>query len=211
MGNRSSAREGDTEINKSHPDDDLASYPQNRARLSKRTVFYAELISEKALPADLPAVKVLINDRIASSAVDQLRDSEMLAQKLAKEVVFDLLNDRHSPERLGTLLKYVFSYESLLQPARDLLYWSLHLPQSYGSIYWMSKQSIQQMGQYEKQALASISQQWLLRPETRIHIITPLLICSFLQQANVALTLSELATATLPLAKVQAVYPSMHL
>jgi hypothetical protein len=112
----------------------------------KQTLVYAELISEKSLPADLPPIKVLINESLATSAVDQIRDSHHIANELSKELVMDMLTDKKSPEKLGTLLKHVFKYESLLQPTRELIYWSLKLPTTYQPIYELTKSSFDYVG-----------------------------------------------------------------
>ncbi|RYG99098.1 hypothetical protein EON65_50635 [archaeon] len=70
------------------------------ARIGNKT-FYAEIVTDKPLPADVPPIKVLINEQLAATAVDTLRDSQALAHELSKELVVDYLTNRNSPAHLG--------------------------------------------------------------------------------------------------------------
>lgn len=103
---------------------------------------YAELISDGSLPSDLPTIKVLINDSLATTAVDQLRDSQVAAHELSKSLIVDVLTDKHTPPKLGIILQSIFSYESLLQPTRDLIYWSIQIPSTFNPIYQQTKQTL---------------------------------------------------------------------
>lgn len=78
-------------------------------RIGNRT-FYAEIITDKAMPADVPPIKVLINDQLAATAVDTLRDSQALAHELSKELVVDYLTNKHSPAHVGTQLHFFVFY-----------------------------------------------------------------------------------------------------
>eukprot|EP01039_Chlorochromonas_danica_P008286 gene8286-9136_t len=147
---------------------------EKRGTTVAKASFYAELLSDKGLPSDLPPIKVLINDQLATTAVDQLRDSQVAAHELAKNLVIDMLRDKDSPKKLGTLLQYVFKYESLLQPTRDLLYWSLRLPTTYSPIYSQLKYTFNYAESAQQEQLAALSKSWLLDPQTKREIIIPL-------------------------------------
>ena len=98
---------------------------ESKGENQKPISFYAEIITDKTLPTDIPPIKVLIHEQIVSTATDSIRDSEIVVNQLSKSLILEFLNNPSSPEKLGTLLRYVLGYEYLLQPTRELIYWSL--------------------------------------------------------------------------------------
>jgi len=67
----------------------------------------------------------MLNEHIASSAVDSLRDSKLIADELAKEWIMNSLSDRKNIIRFGFILQDLFSYEPVLSPTRWLVNWTI--------------------------------------------------------------------------------------
>lgn len=168
-------------------------------QITRSTSVYAEIVSDQGLPADLPPIKVLINDQLASTAVDQLRDSQVAAHDLAKTLVVDMLTDQQSPAKLGIMLKHIFSYESLLLPTRELIYWSLQLPSTYEPIRSQSTAAVGCLDKHSAaQRLATVSESWLLHPATRTQVLAPLLTWTCAQQDLAVQPLTALAKDSIP-------------
>lgn len=141
---------------------------------SFETTIVAEIISSKKkstvndnetevditpdLPTDLPPVKVLIHDRISSTAIDQLKDSEKLVNEIAKSLVLDVLTDEQTKFQFGKILKNILTYESVQTPTRDLIYWSIHTDATFKSLYPISKANFNQwfVSDYNKKYLTGI-------------------------------------------------------
>eukprot|EP01031_Cornospumella_fuschlensis_P032744 gene32744-39584_t len=151
------------------------------ARIGTKT-FYAEIITDKALPADVPPIKVLINEQLAATAVDTIRDSQALAHELSKKLVVDYLTNKNSSEHVGIVLKVATSYESILKPTRDLIYWSLQFPCSIDPIATNAKSIINYI---PVETVSILAQDWLKHPVTKKDIIVPLLTWTF-QQPDVS-------------------------
>eukprot|EP01031_Cornospumella_fuschlensis_P028915 gene28915-34894_t len=145
------------------------------ARIGTKT-FYAEIITDKALPADVPPIQVLINEQLAATAVDTIRDSQALAHELSKKLVVDYLTNKCSSEHFGIMMKVATSYESILKPTRDLIYWSLQ----FDSIASNAK-SIIKKDYIPVEAVSVLAQDWLKRPVTKKDVIVPLLTWTFQQ------------------------------
>lgn len=108
-----------------HQEEQGSSALRHSKKVMEPISLYAEIVTDKALPADIPPIKVLIHDQIVSTAADSIRDSETVVNQLSKALILDFLTSPTSPEKFGTLLRYVFGYEYLVQPSRELIYWSL--------------------------------------------------------------------------------------
>lgn len=91
------------------------------------TKIYAELVSNHPLPLDIPPLKVLINEQIATTTADSLKNSEVLAHNLAKSLILDFLTPQNAGA-FGTIIRRMLSFEYTLQSTRNLLFWSLKIP-----------------------------------------------------------------------------------
>ena len=87
-----------------------------------------------ALDTDL--MKHLVQDTLTSSAVDSLRESQQLANSIAKSLVLEVLTRTENRGKLGELLQYTFAADTVLTPTRELLYWSLELEHTFKNIVW---------------------------------------------------------------------------
>jgi len=67
----------------------------------------------------------MLNERIASSAVDSLRDSKLIADELVKEWIMKSSSDRKNIIRFGFILQDLFLYEPVLSPTRWLVNWTI--------------------------------------------------------------------------------------
>jgi len=93
----------------------------------KNIAFYAELVSDFSNGKDFLPIQVLVKESIKFSAVESLRDSHLIANQLAKNLVIDVFKHPDSINKLGQILQYMFNYDGVLQPTRNLVYWSLGL------------------------------------------------------------------------------------
>lgn len=90
-------------------------------------------------PESLPPVQTVINDSIAFTAADQIKENQEMVNESAKKLVTEFLSSRKAAVQSGMFLGSLFRYESILQPTRDLVYWSLHLPTTYNPIFYQAK------------------------------------------------------------------------
>ncbi len=91
------------------------------------TKIYAELISDHPLPLDIPPLKVLINEQIASTTADSLRNSSVIAHNLAKSMILDVLTPQNI-KSFGKMSQRMLGLDYTLQSTRSILFWSLRFP-----------------------------------------------------------------------------------
>eukprot|EP01035_Chromulina_nebulosa_P066063 gene66063-90407_t len=107
------------------PEDNSKAIPQQSSTVSttRKLIKYAEIVNAQgfALP-----IKILINSTIASTAVDSLRDSQDIANQLAKDWLIQFLDDKSNQKKFGYFLQDLFSYEPVLSPTRWLVHWSVN-------------------------------------------------------------------------------------
>ena len=161
---------------------------------------YAELISRE----NIPPIKVYLNRHISSSAVESLKDSEALAMQLAKQLVIETLTEKEMPNKFGELLRYIFAYESIRQPTRWLVYWSLNENSNVRYMntftrwqldWWMQNGGVPQVG--------SLCDWWLRDRQSREATINPLLKWTLRQRETVVNPTTAIVVSSLPYAKVR--------
>ncbi|KAJ1392817.1 hypothetical protein B484DRAFT_280557 [Ochromonadaceae sp. CCMP2298] len=156
---------------------------------------YAELSGV----SDFPPIRVLINEQFTSSAVDSLKDSEEVLRVLSKSIVMDILHDKKMPGKFGELLQYTFSGEPVLQPTRELLYWSLKTPEVSRNTQALAKWHLSNYADsYGVPQVSALSQWWLQHPPVQQEVIKPLLLWTGQQRELAVLPLAEVVSNLLP-------------
>jgi hypothetical protein len=156
---------------------------------------YAELSGV----SDFPPIRVLINEQFTSSAVDSLKDSEEVLRVLSKSIVMDILHDKKMPGKFGELLQYTFSGEPVLQPTRELLYWSLKTPEVSRNTQALAKWHLSNYADsYGVPQVSALSQWWLHHPPVQQEVIKPLLLWTGQQRELAVLPLAEVVSNLLP-------------
>ena len=199
---------------------DTADTSKHRHRL------YAEIV-DNDIDGRSP-LRVLVHETLSSSAVDSIRDSQQLANELAKCLIIEVLDRSENPGKLGLLLQYLFEYDAVLSPTRELIYWSLIQDETvkntifYTNLnrnYWLGLSALgqhvrtnrgveRQRGAKEltQEALLALAIQWLSDPETRKVVINPLLDWTLKSQESVITPLADLTAEYIPTAKVRRLY-----
>ena len=108
---------------------DWALAGEDSAAISAATSVIATLAADP-----LSGVQQLVNDKLALSASDTIKESHDDAERLAKKLVLEALNKVEYRNEFGKVLEYIFSVESVRRPTRDLIYWSVSLPLSLNEI-----------------------------------------------------------------------------
>ena len=151
--------------------------------------------SENAGKSLLPQPSGIVREHISSTAVDSIRDSQQTGNELAKANIMEVLKDKKSIIQFGELLSYSFSYESVLKPTRDLIYWSIQTEDSLKSLAHVSQSGIEDWSKSRgKIDLTPPIKQWVLSRETRIVTINPLLTWTLREKS---LSLEPLAVAVI--------------
>jgi hypothetical protein len=150
-------------------------------------------------------IKDLLNEQISSTAVDSLRDSQQVANEMAKTIIYDVLKDKDTKGKFGELLQFLFAYESVLHPTRWLVYWSLNLDSTMNSIEYQTKWQIDYWAKLDptlslKSSLLDSSIYWLKTSEARKYHIDPLLMWT-LQQKTVVDPVAGIVVDALPYIK----------
>lgn len=165
---------------------------------SKGRKFYVELVSDKPLPAAIPPFRVLINDQLTSSAVDSIKDSQLLANRISKSLISNLLSDHTTPEQFGTLLREIFIYEYIRAPTRDLAYWSLHLSDTKRNTFFLAKDNLSYWIKDSGYILIKdILCYQITHPDLRIYSISPLLKWTFSKSSSIIKPLTEVSATAI--------------
>lgn len=165
------------------------------------TGVYAEL---KSTQKDIPPIKLIINESITSTAVDSLKDSEEMLHLLAKNLIFQVLDDKQTPGKFGEFLQYIFTSDSILSTTRGILYWSLKTPDCTVNIESMSKYQLTSwMRTYGMSQVSWISQGWLTAPQSRQVVVSPLLSWVLRQKPYVIDPVAYMIHDSLPFARVR--------
>ncbi len=125
----------------------------------------------------------MLQAHVAISAVDSLRSTEAhdMAQEEAFALVMQLLTDPVYPAKVGEFLQYLFAFESVLAPTRDLIHWSLHQHETTEAMqllcngqrnYWLRAREGKR---YTHMHLVSLVSWWLSDEEVRKETVVPLL------------------------------------
>lgn len=101
---------------------------------------YAKIVMDDgpSLPSDIPSFKVLIHEQLAQSASNSIEGSTLLAQEISKSLVVDLLRSKENTKKFGVLLGDIFKFDSILEPTRSLIYWSIQTDASMSALGNMS-------------------------------------------------------------------------
>jgi hypothetical protein len=196
----------------------------------KRRV-YAEIVSEGDDSEISAPLKVFVYETLTSSAVDSIRDSQQLANELAKSLVIEVLDKKENIGKLGELLEYTFASDTVLSPTRELIYWSLKLDSTSSNIkwncqwhrnYWLGLSSFngwrlddnrnvdmktdwdKEYGgrEHTRAAIVALAVAWLKDPLSRTIVVTPLLAWTLQQREEVVVPLAALTSDVIPWAKV---------
>jgi hypothetical protein len=115
-------------------------------RMTQHKPRYAEIVIETDnANKEIKNLLVLVNDslsvntQLSSAAVDSMKDSQEIANDLARSLVMEVLHGKNNTRKLGELLQYTFAYETVLAPTRDLIYWSLATPEVVNNTLWLCK------------------------------------------------------------------------
>ena len=172
----------------------------------KNRALYAEIVTKEQKRYNgeiLPPIKVLLNETLASQAVDSIKDSKAVVNEVAKSVITDILNHKSTPKRFGLILKDVFSNESVLSPTRWLVYWSLDLESTFKSLMGQSNWQIEHFSKnYGFTLLQTQAILLLSSPEFRKVQVNPLLQWTMKQQDIAIDPLAEVVKWILPFNKV---------
>jgi hypothetical protein len=123
---------------------------------------------------------VILNEKIASSAVHSIRSSTVVANELGKSLVVETLNHPETQEKFGLLLQQIFSYESVIKPTRELILWSILLDPvvksaddlvKYHRDYWLKGDGLSTTNMQ----LSWLISNWLVSDSTRSIVIIPYL------------------------------------
>jgi hypothetical protein len=130
---------------------------------------------------------IIINQQLTSSAVDQLKDSQEIANYFAKSLILEYFQAPESPGQLGEFLQSLFSYDSIITPTRELIYWSLLQSDTRNNIniltkkqlqYWLKEEGVD----YTHKITVDFFDWWLRHPLTCSDTIMPLVTWSLTQQ-----------------------------
>lgn len=83
---------------------------------------------------------------------------------------------------LGIVLKTAISYESILKPSRDFIYWSVKLPCNIEPLVKITKSFIHR-DYIPAQTISFLAEDWIKHPATKRDVVLPLVTWS-LQQAD---------------------------
>jgi hypothetical protein len=175
---------------------------QNKNR-NNNDKLYAEVIRVKG-ENYLKPIKVILNEQIASTAVDSIRESHDLVKALAKDLILDVLNDPNNPKKLGVFINHTLSFESVLYPTRDLIYWTLKLDSSHKNFLFQSKWQVNYwMKNNGCYSIVNLSECWLNSSDSKDTTIIPFLQSVLTDKNTVADPLAKIISTALPLAQVR--------
>jgi hypothetical protein len=130
----------------------------------------------------IPGIQLLVNDTLAITALEGIKDSHDLAQSIAKQLVVQVLTTPIYQDQFADILKYIFSYESVLSPTRWLVYWSLGGEDCKSNLIYQSKWQLNYW-MHDKEPIGaknfSVDQinsgiaSWLSNPASRKNVIIP--------------------------------------
>lgn len=167
---------------------------------------YVDIMMNLEDSVDIAPIKAMLNDHISSSAIDTIRDSQVAANELAKTIIIEYFDNKQSAKQFGDMLSYTFSYESVLKPTRDLLFWSIDADSSKAHVYQQAK-----AGLYDwcaasgKDQLAEASSHWLRQKDNMRVSVSPMLLWSLRQKTVSEDPLADVVVHALPFTKAAVV------
>jgi hypothetical protein len=175
-------------------------------QMNENDKIFAEIISDRGLPMDIPPIKVLINKRVADSFADSIKDSHLLAHELSKSLLLEFFAKENTSSRhqFGTFLHDIFQNESILLPTRQLIYWSLTTPSVETSVYEFTKiQTCYWIKNYSPAIISDALTSWITYPITSKTIFVPSLVDLLRSEPYIINPSIDLATHYLPYSKVE--------
>lgn len=169
-----------------------------------KPALYADLITdEDSETTGLKPIRVILNESLTSSAVESIRDSQEIANALAKELIIDILSDKGTENKFGIFLQHIFTFDSTLQSARDLVFWGLKSDQSMSNATTLAKESLSawSKGAGSSQLLV-LSNNWLHSAHSKTTSITPLLLWTLNQKQAVHDPLTDIVSKSIPFTQV---------
>ena len=159
---------------------------------------------------NIPPMKILLNNYITSSTVDSIRDSMKDSKEylnmLSRELLLGILHDNKNQHIFGDFLKYSFSYESILLPTRELIYYSLNDTNTYHMISSYLNNEILRIinneNNYIKKSLVNSSIYHIHDKFFKSYTFYPLIIWTIEQQEIVIDPLTKIIRSALPYTKV---------
>ena len=172
-----------------------------------KITIYAELTNPNGLSRGLSPIQLIVNEQILSSVMESIRDSHDLAKDIGKVLVLQVLNTPSSRSWLGEWLKYLFLYESVREPTRSLIFWSLksepifiqtkHLTNKQIE-YWLRNSEVKYI---TKDIVVNAISSFLISSENQTNIILPLL-KDLIKQEPIINNTTTLVTNIVPYSKV---------
>lgn len=159
---------------------------------------------------NIPPMKILLNNYITSSTVDSIRDSMKDSKEylnmLSRELLLGILHDNKNQHIFGDFLKYSFSYESILLPTRELIYYSLNVNNTYHIISSYLNNEILRIikneNNYIKKTIVNSSIYHIHDNFFKSYTFYPLIIWTIEQQEIVIDPLTKIIRSALPYTKV---------
>ena len=159
---------------------------------------------------NIPPMKILLNNYITSSTVDSIRDSMKDSKEylnmLSRELLLGILHDNKNQHIFGDFLKYSFSYESILLPTRELIYYSLNVNNTYHIISSYLNNEILRIikneNNYINKTIVNSSIYHIHDNFFKSYTFYPLIIWTIEQQEIVIDPLTKIIRSALPYTKV---------
>jgi len=163
------------------------------------------------------AIQLLVNDTLTLTALEGIKDSRDLAENIAKQLVLQVLTTPIYQEQFAEVLKYIFSYETVLSPTRWLAYWALGGKDCLSNTIYQSKwqlnyffHDIEPLGakQYTVNQINLGIKSWISNPLSRKNILIPNI--SWYLNQNIDIITKDIAKA-IPKAEEKTIQGLSHL
>jgi hypothetical protein len=149
-------------------------------------------------------IQEIINNQIASTAADSIRESDIIVKDYAKALIMDTLNDKESRAKVGIILQGILAHEPVLQPTRALVYWGVQSESSVNNLAWQSKYGLNQwVDLYGEKVVSKASVDYLDSMHAQHIVIKPILLWVLKQKAWCQDPAAANVVYSLPWAKVQ--------
>ena len=129
-----------------------------------------------------------------------MKESQITAKEYAKDLIIDMLSRETIQKEFGFVLQAIFQSESFLQPTRELIYWSLRQPTTVQDTLYVARQQVDYFFndseglKWTSHSVAVLAAWWLLKPNSRIFTISPLISWTCEQEDAVVKPLTAITT-----------------
>lgn len=129
-----------------------------------------------------------------------MKESQSTAKVYAKDLIIDMLSRETIQKEFGFVLQAIFQSQSVVQPTLELIYWSLRQPTTVQDTLYIAKQQINYFFtdseglKWTSNSVAVLAAWWLLKPNSRIFTISPLISWTCEQEDKVVKPLTEVVT-----------------